>query len=64
MSENLTLENRPREELPCGCVHFPSFTEGKWVNNFGEGPEVWMAGTHYQSWTDTSMCREGHDYDF
>ena len=58
-----TAENRPFETQPCGCVHFPSFTEGRWVDNFGQGPRTWQAGTHFQAWTDTSGCREGHDWE-
>lgn len=57
-----SVDNRPQEERHCGCVHFPPFTEGRWVDNFGDGPRVWQAGTHFQAWTDTSKCREGHEF--
>ena len=64
MTENrCTISDRPFTDSPCGCRRYPSFTEGCWVDNFGEGPRVWQAGTHYEAWTDTSMCREGHQYD-
>ena len=56
-----TVYDRPCTEHPCGCVSYPSFTEGRWVDNFGDGPRQWQAGTHYESWTDTSGCTEGHD---
>lgn len=57
---DLTVDDRPHEVLPCGCIRYPAFTEGRWTNNFGEGPRIWQSGTHYQAWTDTYGCREGH----
>ena len=54
------LEERPFEELPCGCCRYPSWTDGYLSNNFGDGPEVWVRGTHYEGWVDTSGCSEGH----
>ena len=58
-----TVDDRPREEHPCGCVSYPCFTEGHYVDNFGEGPVQWQSGTCYEAWTDTSGCTEGHDRD-
>ena len=57
-----TVDQRPCEVMPCGCVRFPSWTDGYFSDNFGEGPVTWNAGTHYEAWTDTYECREGHDY--
>ena len=58
-----TVEDRPFTEHPCGCVFYPPFSEGRYVDNFGDGPVQWQAGTHYEAWTDTSECREGHDFE-
>ena len=51
-----TAWDRPYKEHPCGCVFYPPFTV------VGDGPRQWQSGTHYEAWTDTSECREGHDY--
>ena len=59
--ERLTVYDRPFEKLPCGCIYYPSFTEGQWVDNFGKGPRQWQSGTHYQSYTDSYLCTEGHN---
>ena len=56
-----TVYDRPFTDSPCGCRSYPSFTEGQWVDNLGDGPRQWQAGTHYEAWTDTSGCSEGHD---
>ena len=62
MNENtaITIDNRPREDYPCGCVHFPAFTAG---HQCPCGCGEWVAGTHYEPWTDTHECREGHDFE-
>ena len=58
-----TVWDRPYKEHPCGCVFYPPFTDGRYVDNFGDGPVQWQDGTHYEAWTDTSGCREGHDFE-
>ena len=57
-----TVCDRPYEERPCGCVFYPPLTEGRYIDTFGDGPRQWQPGSHYEGWTDTSECREGHDY--
>ena len=56
-----TVWDRPSIEHSCGCVTYPHFTEGRWVDNFGDGPRQWQWGTAYEGYTDTSGCTEGHD---
>ncbi len=65
MTENSRnhLSDRPFTDSPCGCRRYHSFTDGHWTDNFGEGPRIFQPGTHYEAWTDNSMCREGHQYD-
>ena len=63
MTENfrcITVESRPFTEHPCGCVFYPPLTEGRYIDTFGDGPRQWQPGTHYEAWTDTSGCTEGH----
>lgn len=54
------LDERPYEEEPCGCIGYRVFRAYDECSVCGSV----RSGTVYASWTDTTMCQEGHDRNY